>query len=98
MVFIGFEIVVDGRSVTHCLSEFEYREEEFNMFFNSVEVEAVSDQGEFCAIKTGMDVNNFSNYSRCTIDYTLGEFVLFYGFKDCITGKNHTVQERVCCA
>ena len=86
--FIGFETVVDpDGEVTHCLSEFEYREEEFKIFFNSIELQAISDQGEFCAIKTGNDVRNFSYYSRCTLYYILGGFVLFYGTTNRFTGK-----------
>ena len=85
--FVGFETILDGRSVTHCLSEFEYREEEFDIFFNSIEVQAISDQGEFCAIKTGSDVKNLSTYSECTLYYTHGGFVLFYGSTNRFTGK-----------
>ena len=85
--FVGFETVLDGTSVTHCLSEFEYREEDFNIFFNSIEVQAVSDQGEFCAIKTGSNVRNYNTYSACTLYYTLGEFILFYGSTNRFTGK-----------
>ena len=87
--FISFETVVDsgGKEVTHCLSEFQYREEDFDIFFNTIEVQAISDKGEFCAIKTGNNVSNFSDYSRCTLYYTYGGFVLFYGSTDRLTGE-----------
>ena len=87
--FVSFETIqeVENNEVTHCLSEFQYREEDFTIYFNSIEVEAISDQGEFCAIKTGSDVDDISTYSRCTLYYTFREFVLFYGSTDRFTGE-----------
>ena len=85
--FVSFETVVDGASVTHCLSKFQYREEDFDIFFNSIEVRAISDKGEFCATKNGSDVNDFSTYSECTLYYTHGGFVLFYGSTNHFTGE-----------
>jgi hypothetical protein len=87
--FVSFETIreVENNEITHCLSEFQYREEDFTIFFNSIEVEAISDQGEFCAVKTGSDVDNSSTYSRCTLYYTFREFVLFYGSTNRITGE-----------
>ena len=85
--FVSFETVQEGNEMTHCLSEFQYREEDFTIFFNSIEVEAISDQGEFCAIKTGSDVDDFDTYSRCTLYYTFREFVLFYGSTNRFNGE-----------
>lgn len=87
--FISFETVLEsgGTEVTHCLSEFKYREKDFDIFLNTIEVLAVSDEGVFCATKSGYDVNNFDLYSRCTLYYTHKGYVLFYGFTNRITGK-----------
>ncbi len=96
--FIGFETVYEAKNdkVTHCLSEFQYREKDFDIFFNTIEVVAMSDTGEFCTTKSGNDVKKFSTtYSRCTLYYTLGGIVLFYGFTDRLTGEI-TRFDRVC--
>ena len=95
--FIGFETVYDieDNQVTHCLSEFQYREEDFDIFFNTVEVLAVSDTGEFCVTRSGTDLKNFATYSSCTIHYTWRKRILFYGFTDRLTGKI-TRFDKVC--
>ena len=87
--FVSFETIQDDEDneVTHCLSEFQYRKEDFNIFFNAIEVRAISDRGEFCAIRNGSDVDDFDTYSRCTLYYTLREFVLFYGSTNRFSGK-----------
>ena len=86
--FVRFETIPDfeDNQITYCLSEFQYREEDFNIFFNSIEVEAISDKGEFCAIKTGSDVDDYSTYSSCTLYYTHGGFILFYGSMNRFSG------------
>ena len=80
--FLSFETIQDvhNNETIHCLTEFEYRQEEFDIFFNSIEVEAISDEGEFCAVKIGSDAENNKTYSRCTPYYTMGGYVLFYGY------------------
>ena len=87
--YVSFETIqeVENSEITHCLSEFQYRKEDFTIYFNSIEVEAISAQGEFCAIKTGSNVDDFDTYSRCTIYYTFREFVLFYGSRNRYSGK-----------
>ena len=87
--FVSFETIQDVKNneVTYCLTEFEYREEKFDIFFNSVEVEAISDEGKFCSVKTGSDLDNFGNYSRCTLYYTRKGTILFYGSTNRFTGK-----------
>ena len=57
----------------YCLSEFEYRSEKFQFFFNAIRVTVISDDGRFCATYSGPDLPNF-----CIVFYTLDNFVLYY--------------------
>ena len=86
---IKFETISDPDTgdVVYCLSEFQYREEDFDIFFNTIEVQVVSDEGKFCALKSGRLVINYSTYSRCTLYYTLGGDTLFYGSTNRLTGE-----------
>ena len=47
----------------------------------------LSQDGEFCATKSGEDVDNFDEFSRCTLYYTFQGFVLFYASTDRETGE-----------
>ena len=87
--FVSFETVLEAENdeVTYCLSEFEYREKDFKIFFNAIEVQAISDKGEFCATKSGEDLSDFDAYSRCNLYYIFSGFPLFYGSTNRITGK-----------
>ena len=42
-----------------CLSEFEYRSDEFQIFFNAIELIVVSDDGTFCKTHVGPELTNF---------------------------------------
>ena len=57
----------------YCLSEFEYRSEKFQFFFNAIRVTVISDDGRFCATYSGPDLPNY-----CIVFYTLENFVLYY--------------------
>ncbi len=65
----------------YCLSEFEYREENFEIFFNVIEVIVVSPEGKFCDTRVVNSTNSF-----CYSYYTQGNFILYYASQNPITG------------
>lgn len=69
----------NGRDV-FCLSEFEYRREASQIFFNTIEIIVVSDDGSFC---TTHPQAGSTNYSRCSRFYRVEN--LYYGFLSSIT-------------
>ena len=72
-----------------CLSEFEYRSDESQIFFNAVQLAVVSNDGHFCVSRTGPD---FLNY--CSVFYTFKNFVLYYAYVDPITGEVYSFSEE----
>ena len=64
-----------------CLSEFEYRSDEFQIFFNAIEVIVVSDDGTFCKTNAGPDEQ--TNF--CIPFYTYKDQVLYYASIDPIS-------------
>ena len=75
--YINFEKIPDRLlpfdQEVYCLSEFEYREDEAQIFFNAVEVQAVSEDGKFCTTDGRLHEDNF-----CWPYYTLMNFILYY--------------------
>ena len=63
-----------------CLSEFEYRSEEFRIFVNVIQLYVVSEEGEFCARANGTGPD-------CNVFYTFQNFVLYYGSSNPTTGE-----------
>ena len=66
----------DGEFIVHCFSEFQYSEEDSEIYFNTIELEVVSLKGQFCANKTD------ERGSFCRPFYTYKNIALFYGFLD----------------
>ena len=64
----------------YCLSEFEYRSENSQIYFNTVELQVVSADGEFCATVSG-------DASQCHLFYTFMNFALYYASVDPVTGE-----------
>ena len=66
----------------YCLSEFEYRSEEFQIYFNTMMVSVISVDGQFCTTSSGPhdDMANF-----CFVFYTLQSSVLCYASINPIT-------------
>ncbi len=65
----------------YCLSEFEYREKDFDIFFNAIEVIIVSSDGKFCEINGEQNSGN-----KCYNFYTFENFVLYYASRNPSTG------------
>ncbi len=63
-----------------CLSEFEYRPDDFQIYFNAIELIVVSPEGKFCASVPATGV------STCSFLYTFADFVLYYASIDPVTG------------
>ena len=64
-----------SRPDTYCLSEFEYRSQDFLIFYNTIEVIPVTDDGEFCATRSGLSSSN-----GCYMYYSQEN--LFFGYVD----------------
>ena len=73
-----------------CLSEFEYRSDEFQIFFNAIEVIVVSDNGTFCKTNAGPDEQ--TNF--CIPFYTYEDQVLYYASIDPISGETERFDEQ----
>lgn len=85
-------IELEGNYDVFCLSEFEYRPEDFQIYFNALELVVVSQNGQFCAtIETDLDG---SDPNFCTAFYTLENFVLYYASLDPVTGKIRRFDEE----
>ena len=65
-----------------CLSEFEYRSDESQIFFNTVQLAIVSKDSRFCASRTGIGLPNY-----CAMFYPFQNSALYYGFTDPTTGE-----------
>lgn len=63
-----------------CLSEFEYRSEEFRIFVNVIQLYVVSEDGQFCTSAEGTGPD-------CTAFYTFRNFILYYGSVDPNSGE-----------
>ena len=74
--YLSLESISDSGTVIHCLSEFQYIEEDSEIYFNTIELEVVSPTGKFCANKTT------DRDSNCVGWYTYMNAALFYGFLD----------------
>ena len=83
--FIHFEEIPTSEYVYNlfCLSEFEYRSEESQIFFNTIELVVVSNSGQFCVTNTGRDFN----VNHCVLPYLLRNAVLHYASADPTTGE-----------
>ena len=68
-------ISLSSVSDTYCLSEFEYRSQDSLVFYNTIEVILVTDDGEFCATRSGMSSSN-----GCNTYYSQEK--LFFGYVD----------------
>ena len=76
----------------YCLSEFEYRSQNSEIFFNAIEVIPVSIDGKFCDTRSGLSTNN-----TCYVYYLYDNFVLYYASLDRSTGELERF-DRVCSA
>ena len=86
--YVAVEMIQDGRDTVYCLSEFQYIEKDSEIIFNTVELQPISNDGAFCAVKSGFNPEDSANYSSCTLYYGgLGFKIMRYGFRDPITGK-----------
>ena len=65
-----------------CLSEFEYRSEESQIFFNTIELVVVSKTGQFCVPYTGRN----PDLNLCVYPYLYKNTALYYGSVDPTTG------------
>ena len=87
--FLNFEQIPERELDTDafdvfCLSEFEYRRERSQIFFNSIEVVVVSNDGRFCDIVSGTAKSDM-NY--CDLFYTFRNFVLYYASVSATAGQ-----------
>ena len=87
--FVNFEQIPERELDTvafdvFCLSEFEYRRERSQIFFNSIEIVVVSNDGRFCDIVSGTAESD-TNY--CDLFYTFRNFVLYYASVSATTGQ-----------
>ena len=73
-----------------CLSEFEYRSDEFQIFFNVIEVIVVSEDGTFCKTNAGPDV--LTNF--CILFYAYQDQVLYYASIDPISGETERFDDQ----
>ena len=77
--FVNVEVVDTGLAEIreiYCLSEFEYRPSEFQIFFNAVQLVVISFEGKFCVNYSG---NGNETLNKCEFYYT-GDDTLFYAF------------------
>ena len=65
----------------HCFSEFQYSEEDSEIYFNTIELMVVSPTGQFCASRSD------EHGSLCEPYYTYDNLALYYGFHDPGTNK-----------
>ena len=65
-----------------CLSEFEYREEDSQIYFNAGQVKLVSEDSQFCTITSGLTEAN-----TCLSYYSLENFILYYASINPTTGE-----------
>ena len=91
--FINFEEIPQRElpyvGDVYCLSEFEYKSEEFQIFFNTIEVVVVSNDGRFCINRTGPELPNV-----CILFYTFRNFVLYYASINPITGRTERFSDQ----
>ena len=80
--FVNLEKIPGLQHDVFCLSEFEYRSEEYKIFFSVSELAVVSEDGRFCVPITGPELPN-----TCILYYTYKNFVLRYASIDPNTGE-----------
>ena len=73
-----------------CLSEFEYRSTEFQIFFNVIQVIVVSDDGTFCKTNAGPDEQT----NVCIPFYTYEDQVLYYASIDPISRETERFDDQ----
>jgi hypothetical protein len=68
-----------------CLSEFDYRSDDSQIFYNTVQLEVVSSDGHFCVTSNGVTSNGVTSngFSFCALHYKL----LSYASTEPLTGE-----------
>ena len=87
--YVVLETVTEDLQKTYCFSEFQYLAKNSEIVFNTVQLQPLSEDGVFCAIKSGFNTRNTANFSFCTFYYggpAAGIKPLRYGFRDPTTG------------
>jgi hypothetical protein len=93
--YVVLETIQDGSDIVYCLSDFQYIEKDSEINFNTVELQPISNDGAFCAVKSGLNPQDSANYSSCTLYYGgLGFKILRYGFRDPTTGEIKLLDEE----
>lgn len=83
------ELFVPNQEI-FCLSEFVYRSKESQVFFNSIEVVPVSDDGRFCTTRSGRDYQ----VNQCVSFYMFQNFVLYYASINPVTRETEKFHDE----
>ena len=94
--YVVLETIQDRRGYTkYCLSEFQYVEKDSEIIFDTVELQPISNNGDFCAVKSGYNSQDSGNFSSCTYYYgSPGLKVLRYAFSDPTTGRTKLLENE----
>jgi hypothetical protein len=96
-IFLETIIQDSTRGIVYCLSDFQYIEKDSEIIFNTVELQPISNNGVFCAVKSGFNSqdSHFANFSLCTTFYGGPGFnILHYGFRDPTTGEIKLLEDE----
>ena len=93
--YVVLETLYDINQFTYCLSEFQYREKDAEIVYNTIELQPISTNGTFCTAKSGSNPQLSDSYSSCTLYYGSSDaLLLHYGFSDPITGETKLFEDE----